>query len=387
MSADQLDIVIDAAGYTIAAFPLLYLLYASGCMYFWKPERQGGEAAIRPPITVLKPVCGFEPSLYRNLKSFCDQAYPEFQIVFGISREDDTAVPVLRRLIAEYPDRDITLAIGGMGDVANPKIGNLANMERHAKHDFLVVSDSDVLVGDGFLDAVAYRLQDRRVGVLSCPYVGRSRGGLVSRLGALSINEWFMPSVLVARSLSPLGFCLGAVMAIRREVLEQIGGFAALQSYIADDYMLGRLVRDAGYEVELLGYTVGTSVSETHLADLWRHEVRWARTIRTMEPLGHLFSVVTLVTPMAALAALVAQEWVLGVGALATGVALRIAMGYMVEARLGIRDQMVFWLAPVRDVLSFVVWVASFLGRKVAWRGARFTILRDGRIEPVKDAS
>jgi ceramide glucosyltransferase len=386
MTAEQLHLVVDATAYVIAGFPLLYLLYASGCVYFWKPQRPAGSEP-RLPITVLKPVCGFEPSLYANLKTFCRQDYPAFQVVFGVSRADDAAVPVLRRLIDEHPHLDLALVIDGGGGALNPKVNNLANMERAAKHGFLVIADSDVRVGEGFLDAVAHRLQDPRVGVLTCLYTGQSGGGLVSRLGALSINEWFIPSVLVARSLAPLKFCLGAAVAIRREVLEQIGGFAALQSYIADDYMLGRLVRDAGYEVELLGYTVCTSVSETSLAELWHHEVRWARTIRTMEPVGHLFSVVTLVVPMAFVAALLSQEWMLGVGALVAGVVLRMAMGYMVEARLGSREQMVFWLAPVRDVMSFVVWIASFLGRRVAWRGASFRILRDGRIEPVKDAT
>ena len=382
MYAESFELAADTAAFVIALVPLAYLAGALYCVCRWRAD-QSKPLTHQPPASVLKPVCGNEPRLYENLKSFCRQTCLRYQIVFGVGSKDDAAIPVIRRLIAEFPDLDIELVIEDTHGSTNPKISNLINIYRRAKHDYLIVADSDVAVEASFVESMMSRLLDKRVGVVTCPYFGRSDGGLVSRLGAMSINEWFMPSVLVAQALHPLNFCLGASVAIRRDVLDRIGGFAALAPYLADDYMLGRLVHEAGYTVELHGDIVETQVPEKRFRDLWQHEVRWMRTVWTMEPVGHILSIATLFVPMAGLAAVLAWDWRIGLASLIGGTVLRALLSRAIGARIGVRESL--WLVPVRDLMSFFAWAASFLSKTVAWRGAQFTIRRDGQIEPTKD--
>ncbi len=257
-----------------------------------------------PPITVLKPLCGTEPETYECLRTFCDQDYPEFQIVFGLCAEDDPAVAIARRLQREFPHRDLQIAIDGRQHGSNRKVSNLVNMLPLARHDYLIVSDSDIRVRPDYLRRVVAPLLDDGVGIVTCPYRGIARKGLWSLLGSMYINEWFMPSVRVAAFAGTRSFAFGATIAIRRQVLARIGGFASIADQLADDYRLGEMTRRIGLRTVLSEVEVETFVSETTLAELVRHELRWLRTIRALRPAGYRLSFITFGLPVTALQAL-----------------------------------------------------------------------------------
>ncbi|PYM08826.1 MAG: hypothetical protein DMD82_01510 [Candidatus Rokuibacteriota bacterium] len=333
-----------------------------------------------PPVTVLKPIRGVEPGLYDNQRSFCEQDYPAFQVVFGVRDARDPAIPIIERVIRDLPGRDLTLVVSDRVVGANYKASNLANMYESAKHDLLVVADSDMRVDPNYLGTVVGPLADPRVGVVTCLYRGRSERGVWSALGAMFINEWFLPSVLVARTFQPDRFCFGATMAVRREALEAIGGFTRLAAYLADDYMLGALMNERGLRVALSSYVVDNIVSEPDFKTLFRHELRWARTIRTAEPLGYAMSFLTYSLVLSGMYLLVSSFS--GLGAVVAGGALtvRLATHYAVRASLGIAEPRRPWLVPVRDLLCFVIWLASFWGRTVQWGGRKFSVASDGRM-------
>jgi ceramide glucosyltransferase len=359
-----------------------YVLFALRCL-LRRPSRLR-TLTERPPVTLLKPLCRLDPGLYENLRSFCEQDYPGYQLVFGLHDADDPARAVAERLIAEFPGRDISLVIDRRRFGCNYKASNLSNMMSAAKHDLLIVSDSDMRVGPDYLAAVVAEFEDPSVGAVTCLYSGRAAGGLASRLGAMFINEWFLPSVLVALSRQDLRFCFGATMAVRRDALDRIGGFAALSAYLADDHMLGRLVDRLGMAVRLCPYVVENVVNESSLADLFRHELRWARTVRTIEPLGYALSFITYLVPMSIIAAAAIElaldldEWDLTF--IASAVAMRLAMHVAAVSLLKVSRPGDFWLVPVRDILSFAVWAASFFSRDVSWKGQDFSVGTDGII-------
>jgi len=334
-----------------------------------------------PPVTVLKPVCGLDPELYENLRSFCEQDYPDYQVLFGVADADDPAVPEVRRLLADYPDRDLDLVIDDHLIGVNRKVSNVANLYPRARHDLLLIADSDMRVGPDYLRSIAAEFDDPGTGAVTCLYKGRPAGpDLASALGCAFINEWFLPSVLVAATFGDLHYCFGATMAVRRDLLERIGGFQALAPHLADDYMLGRLVSDAGYKVALSPYVVENLVSEPGLRGLFRHELRWARTVRSVQPLGYSLSAVTHALPVCILYLVVTPAPWLGVAAVAAALSLRILMQCVSRRSLHTGVPVRPWLAPLRDLLSFAVWTASFFGKDVSWRRHSFQIDHNGHM-------
>ncbi len=354
-----------------------YLAFAILCVMRFK-HPPGRRLAAPPPVTVLKPICGLDAGLRDNLRTFCDQDYPCFQVIFGVASSTDPAIPVIETVISEFPDRDLRLCIDARTAGANLKVSNLANIYPNASHDLIVIADSDMRVGPDYLNAVVAAFEDPEVGAATCLYTGTATGGLASRLGAVFINEWFLPSVLVAHALQPIRFCFGATIAIRRELLDRIGGFARLAPLLADDYMLGKLVCELGYKVKLTSYLVENIVQEADLRSLFLHELRWARTVRTVQPYGYLLSFVTYPMPMALLFLPVAPSIGLGLGAIATAILLRLIMHRCAGRRLLSKHHVTPWLLPLRDVLSFAVWGTSFLGRHVHWRHQTFAVTANG---------
>jgi ceramide glucosyltransferase len=340
----------------------------------------------RPPVSVLKPLFGAEPGLYENLRSFVDQDYPAVQIVFGVRSPSDAAVPIARRLIAERPDRDIELVIDSRVSGRNLKVANLVNMLPTARHDILVFADSDMRVGRDYLAAVTAPLSDRKIGLVTCLYKGLPTGGLWSRLGALHINFGFLPSALLGEALGAGGGCFGATIALRRAVLERIGGLAVVRDELADDHRIGAAVRDAGFATALSSYLVATSVSEKSLKCLWRHELRWARTVRLMAPLGFAGSVVTHAVALALLAALACGFSLTSFVFLAICCGLRWASAVATAGTLRLPTAGL-WLLPLRDLLSFAVFIGGFCGRNVSWRDQLFRIEPSGRIVVDGDGS
>jgi ceramide glucosyltransferase len=346
----------------------------------------------RPPITILKPVCGLDSGLYGNLRSFCVQDYPEYQIIFGVRDPADTAVPVIRQLIEELPLVDISLVIDETVTGLNLKVSNLANMYWLAKHPYLVIADSDMRVDPHYALSVIEPLEDAQVGVVTCLYTGTSTGGLPSMLASMFINEWFLPSVLVSAGLSQIRFGLGATIVVRRDLLERIGGFERLSHYLADDHMLGKLVNACGFKVALSGYVIENIVYEGSFWTLFRHELRWARTIRTVEPLGHAFSFLMYGVPLALFGLVmidVTIDWEFFEFAIVTvAILLRAGMHFTVRRKLGlVTSPLSIFLIPFRDILSFLVWSVSFLSHRIDWKEMEFEVGSDGLMQITKGSN
>ncbi|KAA1012021.1 glycosyltransferase [Paraburkholderia panacisoli] len=330
-------------------------------------------------VSVLKPLCGAEPRLYENLQTFCEQRHGHWQLVLGVSSPHDPAIAVVRRLQAAYPERDIELAIDTRVHGSNLKVSNLINMAGRARHDVIVIADSDIAVEADYLDSVAAPLADPRVGVVTCLYVARGVGGFWPRVGALFINEWFAPSVRVAHAAGSRRFGFGATLALRRATLERIGGFDALKNCLADDYWLAEHVRALGLQTVLSRVMVATDVIEPTFGALWQRETRWLRTIRSVNPLGFASLVITFPTPWLLTGALLSASLATGAhGAAALASAAATAAGLAARLVLHLRAarrERSFWsdlpLVPLRDLLLALQWWAAAFGSHVTWRGAR----------------
>ncbi|MBV8197946.1 MAG: bacteriohopanetetrol glucosamine biosynthesis glycosyltransferase HpnI [Candidatus Eremiobacteraeota bacterium] len=329
-----------------------------------------------PSVTIFKPIAGLEPNLYENLASFCDQDYDaRYEVIFCLATPEDSALPVVQRVAADFSPCPTTIAIGRASGMLNPKIANLTEPNVEPQGEIVVVADSDIRVDRSYLRAIAAGFASERVGAVTCLYAGRPNATAVSRLGALQIQDEFVPSVLAALALGKLRFALGATMAVRRRVLEEIGGLAALGAYLADDHKLGELVTDLGYEIELSRYPVGTDVNETRLAELWSHELRWARTHFALAPVGYAFSFLMYALPLAVLYLVVSGNLSLGVPLLAIVLGLRVAVHYLARYALKVAGDDLLLIFP-RDFLSLALWGASLFGRRVRWREENYTISR-----------
>jgi len=317
-------------------------------------------------VSVLKPLCGDEPRLYDNLATLCTQQGVQAQIVCGVRQSDDPAIAVVERLQRDFPACDITLVVDGSLHGSNLKVSNLINLSRAAKHDLLVVADSDIAVPPGYLARVCAPLADPAVGIVTCLYRGRAIGGLWARLGVQFIDDWFAPSVRIAHALGSRQFAFGATIALRRDTLDAIGGFAALSDRLADDYWLGELTRRRGLRTVLSDVVVTTDVTEARLATLWSHELRWLRTIRSLNPAGFAFTFITFTWPMLVAGLLLAPAPAMLAIALAGVIARSILAG---NPRGALR-------APLRDLLLLAGWAAALPGTHVRWRE---------QILPVKD--
>jgi ceramide glucosyltransferase len=324
--------------------------------------------ADRPPVTILKPLKGDEPLLEEALASFCTQSYPDYQIVFGVQDAADPAIAVVEKLRLLFPQCDITLVIDPTQHGGNGKVANLINMWPAARHDLIVLADSDIHVTPSFLDRMVTDLAEPRVGVATALYAGVVGGGsLAARFGAAQINHIFLPGVLVGRMIGRED-CLGAAMAMSRATLARIGGFPALLPHLADDAAIGRLVHAQGLSVALAPTLVLTTVAETTLRELFRHELRWARTIRALAPVSYATSLLQYPVFWAMVTVLLAEfrlwSWlVIGVVWLA-----RVMEARAMSHQLG-RGGFSGLLLPLRELLSVVVLLSSYFGNRVVWRG------------------
>ncbi len=331
------------------------------------------QARTFPEVSILKPLHGQEEGLFENLRSFCEQDYPVFEVILGVQSVHDTALETAQQIVARYPDR-ARLAIGdGTASAGNPKVANLSGMIGIARHGLVVLADADMRVGSAYLRRLVVPFEADDVGAVTCLYAGSPSANLESRLGAMFINEQFAPSVLVATALEPLRYCFGATIAVRRSLLDAIGGFAALRDHVADDHLLGQLVTDRGLRVVLSNYVVENIIDEAGFKTLWARELRWSRTIRSVRPLGHAFSFLTFGLPLAALATLAAR------GRYGTPLLLALATGLRVALHLEAKAGSTM-LIPLRDAISVAVWAASFVARDVDWRGQRLELDAVGEI-------
>lgn len=349
-----------------------YVLFAADCVRWFgaRLRRESSSSSAAPSVTVFKPLCGPDVELLENLRAFCRQDHPEYQIIFGVRDPADPVIAVARQIISEFPALDLDLVIDPTVHGTNLKISNLINMYPRAKHDVLVIADSDMRVGPDYLRGLCNALNKEGAGMVTCLYLGDPLPGLPSALGALFINEWFLPSVLVATRFVPNSYCFGATMAIPRSVLEEVGGLGALADYLADDYMLGRKVLATGRRVDIAPVLVENRLLEPAWRDLIAHELRWARTIRTVQPAGFAAAFLTDALPLAVLCLL--YSWLidsgqgLALGAAGFALIARSLLHLSVNKTFNRREAM--WLIPLRDLLTFLIRASSFLGGDVEWR-------------------
>jgi ceramide glucosyltransferase len=381
-----------ALGYSVLAWVAVRLWRNSGAGH-----RQGSSgAASRPhaaPVTVLKPLCGAEPGLDHSLRSFCTQDYAgEMQIVFGVQNPTDPALAVLEELRRDYPRLDLTVVVDPTRHGASAKVSNLINMMRAARHDWLVLADSDVRVPPGYLTAVTAPLADPAVGIVTCPYRGVPRPGLWSLFGSIFINDWFIPSVRVAALFGSRAFAFGATIALRRNALDAIGGFHAIADQLADDYRLGELTRRRGLRTVLSDVVVDTAVDERTFHQLAQHGLRWLRTIRVVRPGGYASSAVTFSLPIAVLGCALAGGAPVTLYLLAATVALRLMLHLTAQVpapapgptgSAQARSWSQLWAIPIADALGFVLWCGAFVTREVQWRQGRYRVARDGSVQPI----
>ena len=364
---------------TATACGVAYTALAVSRVRAYRRRAPDPPAQVSPPITVFKPLHGDEPFLYENLRSFCDQVYPEFEIIFCAADCSDPALRTALRLQREFPDRRIDVVCGQARDEPNPKIANVLAAYHRARHDLIIVADSDIRVPREYLQSIAGAFEDEGTGAVTCLYGSDPGTALVSKLGAMYVNDGFAPSVLVAGMLEPLRYCFGATMAVRRGVLEGIGGLGALAGRIGDDYELGKAVSRAGYSVRLSSCLVHTAITERRLPELWNRELRWARTILAQRPAGFAGSVVTHVLPVSIAYAIVARTS-RAAALLCAAAALRVCLHYEARAAFAPQSRPEPLLIPLRDVMSLAQWCASAFGRTVRWHSRALLIQAGGRV-------
>ena len=345
-----------------------------------------------PPVSILKPLKGVDPEIWESFCSHCEQEYPKFQLIFGVSDPADPAIAVVRKLQAKYPNVPIELIVCDRVLGTNIKVSNLVQMLPTARYEILLVIDSDIRVPSDYLRKVITPLADASVGLVTCLYRGvaspTAHPTLGSRLEALGISTDFVPGVLSARFIEKgLRFGLGATLAFRRRGLEAIGGFEALLDYLADDYELGRRIASTGKKVELSAATVVTFLPAYTLRQFFLHQLRWSRTIRDARSWGYAGLLFTFGLPWALLTLLAARGALWAWALLAVTFAVRMAVGF-VAAIVVLHDDQFFryvFLIPLRDLIAPFVWAASFMGNRIHWRGDAFD-LKDGRLTIAKPA-
>jgi ceramide glucosyltransferase len=348
--------------------------------------------ASMPGVTILKPLHGAEPGLLENLASFCAQNYPgPVQIVLGVQDTGDDALAVVERFRAEHAACHIDLVIDATMHGLNRKVSNLVNMCRRVDHDIVVVADSDMRVDPDYLSRVVGALEQRGVGAVTCLYHGFAATGLWAQLFALGINAHFLPSVVVGRRLGLAQPCFGSTIAFKRKALAEIGGFIGVANCLADDYAIGAALRARGYKISIPPISIGHVCGKMSAQELWQREVRWARTIRSIEPVGYAGSIVTHVFPWALVAALagIAPECLgpaTALGACIASLGCRVVLLWRVERAFGLPRQS-YCLIPLRDLLSLVVFVFSFFGRTARWKGRRYSFASDGTLVVVGSSS
>jgi len=368
------------------ASSIYYLLCLWSAAAFLRERKYpcGADALVRQlPVSILKPLKGTDPEIYESFRSHCRQDYSNYEIVFGVNDPDDPAVASVKQLQQEFPNRPIQLVVSPNLLGPNVKVSNLDQMMASARYEYLLVNDSDIKVEPNYLRRVMSPLADERVGMVTCLYRGVAASTLFSRLESLGISTDFCPGVLVARQLEGgLRFGLGSTMAFRRADLDRIGGFKSIVDYLADDYELGRRIADLGRQVVLSDVVVETHLPAYDLRGFLSHQLRWARGVRDSRAGGYVGLIATYGLIWGLIAVLAAQAAPRSWAALGVTMLLRVAVAMKI-GRTVLRDESVvknLWLLPLRDLLAVAIWIASFAGSTVTWRGDRFD-LKNGRLK------
>src|SRR5438270_1622589 len=359
-------------------YSILQIIAAMRYVSVRPPELRTAE-----PISILKPLAGLDLDLESNLRSFFEQDYPAFEILFAVRDNGDAAVPVVNRLQREYPNIRSSLVITGEPPYPNAKVYSLQHMLAVAANDMVVMSDSDIRVTPTLLRAVAAEFQDPKLGVATCPYRAIPGPSFWSRLEATGMNTDFWGSALVARMIEGMHFAVGPTIAARRHVLQAIGGFDRLKDYLAEDFVIGKFAAEAGHRVILSSYVIEHHIGDATLHDNVGHRLRWARSTRRSRPAGYVGQLFTMPLPLALIVVALSPAWW---PLLPLTILVRSVAAYFVSARV-LHARINWLLLPMEDVIAFCFWIAGFFGNTISWRKRRYRLFSDGRFElmPTQD--
>ncbi|MFY9841631.1 MAG: glycosyltransferase [Terriglobales bacterium] len=371
----------------VAAIPFIYYLIAlfSSWQFFRRGAPRNAPAQnFTPSVSILKPVRGLDPDAYENFASFCRQDYPDYEMLFCVGEEDDPVFPVLQKLVHDFPERSIRVLFGSGGKGTNDKVVKLARLVREAQHEVVVISDSDVRVEPDYLRTVVAPLADSKVGAVTCFYVPIEEKTFTDSLQTIGMSSDFYVGILVARQLDGVKFALGPTIATTRTRLAGFGGYGAIENRPADDLLVGRLIAEQGYEVELLHYTISTVADYQSLRGLVHKRLRWIVVMRHMRPWGHLGLLLTQGLPWSLAAVAIHPSVAVALGYVGTYLGLRFAMTWIVGI-WGLKQNALWtklWLIPLWDAMAFMIWLTSFGRNSIRWRDGEYYI-RDGALVPV----
>lgn len=342
-------------------------------------------SSVDPPVSVLKPLRGTDPHIYESFRTHCLQDFSQYEIIFGVSEPDDPAIAVVESLKQEFPKHSIQLVVCSQNLGANTKVSNLIQMLPLARYDHVLVNDSDIRVPVDYLRRIVVPFSNPQVGMVTCFYRGTAGKSLGSRLESIGISSEFIPGVLTARNLEGgMHFALGSTLAMTRRSLAAIGGFETLSDYLADDYELGCRIAAAGFNVVLSDVVVDTFVPEYSLRSFFQHQLRWGRSTRDSRRWGYLGVLLTFGLPWAFLALIFSRGAIWACLLLAAALLLRLLMAVSIGFGV-LRDRQIIrdlWLVPLRDLAAVLIWIGSYTGRTITWRGKRF-LLKNRKIYPV----
>ena len=371
----------------VAAIPFIYYLIAiySSLEYFaLERNRAVTPSSFTPPVSILKPIRGLDPDAYENFSSFCRVDYPEYEILFCVGDPDDPVLPVIQELARDFPGHPIRVLFGAGGKGSNDKVAKLARMVKEARHEYVVISDSDVRVRSDYLRKVIAPLADPKVGAVTCFYASPGEKTFADRLQTVGMVSDFYAGVLVARELDGVKFALGPTIATTRARLAEFGGYPAIINQPADDLLVGRLIAEHGHEVRFLPYVISTVADYESLRQLFQKRLRWIVVMRHMRPWGHLGLLLTQGLPWSLVAIAVHPTAAVALGYLGVYSALRIAMTWVIGIH-GLKQEGLWGkiaLIPLWDALAFLIWATSFSRNSIRWRDGEYYI-RDGALVPV----
>ncbi len=378
--------VADTVLLGVAAVPAIYyflVLYSTSRFFSAARNRAKSPADFTPPVSCLKPIRGLDVEAYENYASFCRQDYPDYEILFCVD-EDDPAVPVLKKLIADFPERQIRLLYGSGRDAINDKVARLVRLVSEARHDMLVITDGDVRVKPDYLRNVVQPFRDPKVGAATCFYLSTQEKTFVEKMQSIGMVSDFFAGVMVAWQLDGVKFTLGQTIVVTRQSVASFGGYQTIETRPADDLLVGRLIAEQGYEVKLLPQTVEAVADFESLGDLLYKRVRWMTVMRGMRPWGHLGLLFTWVLPWALVAVAIHPTVRIAAAYLGTYLLLRVAMTWMIGVR-GLKEANIWKkmpLIPLWDATAFLIWLASFGRKTIRWKSIDYYI-REGMLVPV----
>jgi ceramide glucosyltransferase len=363
---------------------IVYYCYAIYAAFQFLNQTSQPDPNFQPDVSILKPICGFNEQTYENLASFCQQEYPSYQIVFGVQDCHDSSMEVVKQIIHGFPEIDIQLVVNDLTLGTNRKVNNLASAFARASYPVLVLADSDVKVGTDYLQQVVQPLKNSQVGVITCLYRSISQGW-VTTLESLGTATEFHPGVLVSNQLEGIKFAMGQTIVIRRSVLEEVGGFKAIANFLADDFQLGHLPAQAGYQVVLSHYVVDHVLAKDTLINALQRQIRWMIGIRVSHSWGYAGLIFTYGTLASTILVLISEgsvsSWVI---CSITWIA-RLIMGWIIGVHC-LQDPVAktfFWLSPLWDLIKFPLWCYGFVGNTFRWRNQWFRLTRMGELQSI----